>query len=186
VASVGTRHRQITEQFRCLDEQGRVTVAAGFVPECSCQPCLACTRRPRNIMPMVRRPPRIQYRWHPLFGQELKLQRVARFPRGEYVFCELPDGTIAGLPAWMTDATVCGSIKVGMAMVSAEALAELRGVLRAAQERILRWSGRWWIWREPNCGYLPGSQKQEGSGLSALWRTAAALAAPAVPHSEHL
>jgi hypothetical protein len=26
---------------------------------------------------------RIQYRWHPLFGQNLRLQRMATFPRGE-------------------------------------------------------------------------------------------------------
>src|SRR5580658_2030123 len=72
---------------------------------------------------------RIQYRWHPLFGQDLKLHRTARFPRGEYVFCELPNGTIAGLPAWMTDPGTCASIEVGQVIASAEALIELRSLM---------------------------------------------------------
>src|SRR5580692_11679920 len=75
---------------------------------------------------------RIQYRWHPLFGQDLKLQRIARFPRGEYVFCELPDGTIAGLPAWMADPAVCGAVEVGDVMASAGALAELQDLIGRA------------------------------------------------------
>src|SRR5215467_15007838 len=76
-------------------------------------------------------------RWHPLFGQDLKLHRTAKFPTGEYIFCELPDGTIAGLPAWMTDPSRCGSIEVGKVVTSAEALSELRGLL----ERVMPPSG---------------------------------------------
>src|ERR1700744_428696 len=78
---------------------------------------------------------RIQYRWHPLFGQELRYQRTSKFPRGEYVFCELPDGTLAGLPAWMTDPSACGSIDVGNAMASAESLVELRGLIDRVMSR---------------------------------------------------
>src|SRR6201999_2581164 len=72
---------------------------------------------------------RIHYRWNPLFGQDLILQRIAKFPRGDYAFCELPDGTIAGLPACMIDPTVCGSIELGNVMASAEALSELHNLL---------------------------------------------------------
>jgi hypothetical protein len=60
-----------------------------------------------------------------LFGQYLRLHRTAKFSPGEYSFCDLPDGTIAGLPAWMIDPTVCSSMEVGQVMVSAEALTEL-------------------------------------------------------------
>src|SRR4029077_17466963 len=72
---------------------------------------------------------RIHYRWHPLFGQDLKLHRTAKLPRGEYIYCDLPDGTIAGLPAWMADPTACSSIEVGKVMASAEARSELRRLM---------------------------------------------------------
>ena len=69
---------------------------------------------------------RIYYRWHPLFGRYLRLRRRAKYPRGEYVYCELPDGTVAGLPGWMTDSSACSVLDLGTAMPSATALAELR------------------------------------------------------------
>ena len=78
---------------------------------------------------------KIHYRWHPLFGQELILQRVAKFPRGEYVFCELPNGTVAGLPAWMTEVSACAAVEAGDVMASAEALAELRDLVSTVMRR---------------------------------------------------
>src|SRR5437667_1467679 len=78
---------------------------------------------------------RIHYRWHPLFGQDFRLERRARFPRGEYVFCKLPDGTIAGLPAWMTEAVACIGLDEGTAMPSAGALSELRSLLDSLASR---------------------------------------------------
>ena len=71
----------------------------------------------------------------PLFGQDLRLERRARFPRGEYVFCKLPDGTIAGLPAWMTEAVACIGLDEGTAMPSAGALSELRSLLDSLASR---------------------------------------------------
>jgi hypothetical protein len=40
---------------------------------------------------------KIHYPFHPLNGQNLRVQRRAKFPRGEYIYCELPDGTIGGV-----------------------------------------------------------------------------------------
>jgi hypothetical protein len=50
-------------------------------------------------------------------------------PQGEYVFCELSDGTLGGLPAWMVDPARVPSFTRGAPMPSAEALAELQSLL---------------------------------------------------------
>lgn len=49
--------------------------------------------------------------------------------KGEYIFCELPDGTIGGFPSWIADPTKSPNFTVGPAMTSAVALAELRKLL---------------------------------------------------------
>ena len=63
------------------------------------------------------------------------MERRARFPRGEYVFVKLPDGTIAGLPAWMTEAVACTGLDTGTAMASAGALSELWSLLESLPSR---------------------------------------------------
>ena len=72
---------------------------------------------------------RIHYPFHPLNGQSLRVQRRAKLPKGEYIFCELPDGTIGGFPSWIADPTKSSNFTVGPAMTSAGALAELRKLL---------------------------------------------------------
>jgi hypothetical protein len=47
-------------------------------------------------------------------------------PRGEYIFCELPDGTIGGFPSWVADAARGAGFTTGSPLVSVVALAELR------------------------------------------------------------
>ena len=72
---------------------------------------------------------RIYYPFHPLHGQSLRVERRAKLPKGEYIFCELPDGTIGGFPSWIADPTKSPNFTVGPAMTSASALAELRKLL---------------------------------------------------------
>lgn len=48
-----------------------------------------------------------------------------KFPYGEYIFCELPDGTIGGFPSWIADVAAASDFTVGTPLASAEALAEL-------------------------------------------------------------
>ena len=72
---------------------------------------------------------KIHYPFHPLHGQSLRVQRRAKLPKGEYIFCELPDGTIGGFPSWIADPTKSPNFTVGPALTSAAALAELRKVL---------------------------------------------------------
>ena len=57
------------------------------------------------------------------------MQRRVEFPRGEYIFCELPDGTIGGFPSWMADAAQSSAVTVGSPLVSITALAALRTLL---------------------------------------------------------
>jgi hypothetical protein len=72
---------------------------------------------------------KIYYSFHPLHGQSLRVERRAKLPKGEYIFCELPDGTIGGFPSWIADSTKSPNFTVGSAMTSAAALAELRELL---------------------------------------------------------
>jgi hypothetical protein len=72
---------------------------------------------------------KVHYPFHPLFGQSLRVQRRVKFPHGEYIFCELPDGTKGGFPSWMADATKASTISVGMPVTSVAALVELHTLL---------------------------------------------------------
>ena len=71
----------------------------------------------------------IHYPFHPLYGQSVHVQRRAKFPKGEYIFCEFADGTIGGFPSWIADPAESLNITVGTPLTSAEALAELRTLL---------------------------------------------------------
>jgi hypothetical protein len=72
---------------------------------------------------------KVHYQFHPLYGQSLVVQRRVKFPHGEYIFCELPDGTIGGFPSWIADAAKSSDVTVGIPLASAAALAELCALL---------------------------------------------------------
>jgi hypothetical protein len=57
------------------------------------------------------------------------VERRAKLPKGDYIFCELPDGTIGGFPSWIADPTKSPNFTVGPALTSVAALAELRKLL---------------------------------------------------------
>jgi hypothetical protein len=75
----------------------------------------------------------IYYRWHPLFGRSLRVCRREKKRRGEYIFYQLPDGTICSLPAWMFSPAECAQFSLGSPLIAAEALVQLRDVLDALQ-----------------------------------------------------
>jgi hypothetical protein len=54
-----------------------------------------------------------------------------KFPHGDYIFFELPDGTVGGFPSWIADAAKASEVAVGAPLVSAVALAELHTLLDA-------------------------------------------------------
>ena len=80
----------------------------------------------------------IHYPFHPLHGQNLRVHRRAKMPQGEYIYCELSDGTLGGLPAWMADPARVPSFTRGAPMTSAEALAELQSLLDSLRPTVNR------------------------------------------------
>src|SRR3954467_4996141 len=74
---------------------------------------------------------RIEYPWHPLHGQRLRvIQRFVCGGTGVVWLEERPD-YCRELPAWMCDAAVCqGMAPVGSPMVAVDALEQLAALLR--------------------------------------------------------
>lgn len=54
---------------------------------------------------------------------------VSRFD-GNFIHCELPDGSIGAFPSWMMDAEVCSRLSMSTPQLSLEALADLRNFLK--------------------------------------------------------
>jgi hypothetical protein len=79
----------------------------------------------------------IYYRWHPLHGQTIRVQRSVRQGR-EVWLCE-PDRHTAAIPVWMTDRVACAALSVGPILVSVDALTELASLViatRSAHDRV--------------------------------------------------
>jgi hypothetical protein len=72
----------------------------------------------------------VYYRWHPLFGQSLRVHKRIQSSQGEQVFCELPDYTLGSLPSWMLSPE-CTQFTLGTPLIAVEALYDLRDVLGA-------------------------------------------------------
>jgi len=70
----------------------------------------------------------VYYRWHPLSGQQLRVQKRQKDRHGEYIFVRLPDDTTSGLPAWMFRPE-CAEFIVGSPLISIDALSGLRDLL---------------------------------------------------------
>jgi hypothetical protein len=74
----------------------------------------------------------VHYRWHPLFGRELKIDHVRRRPEGQFFVCEIDEsGRRLSIPAWMTEACICSEMVQGAPIVTADALAHLHELLIA-------------------------------------------------------
>jgi hypothetical protein len=71
----------------------------------------------------------IWYRWHPFYGQTVRMLRARNKDGDQCIRCELPDGTTATIPAWMTDAETCAQMSAGEPAIGLAALVELRSFL---------------------------------------------------------
>ena len=80
----------------------------------------------------------------------MSLRVYRKHSRGDdkQFLCQLPDGTIAGLPTWMMDAD-CDQYSIGEPMVSLDALRSLRVVLNSLQ-------------RPPKCDKASQNSLEEG------------------------
>ncbi len=93
----------------------------------------------------------IWYRWHPFYGQTVRMLRARNKDGDQCIRCELPDGTTATIPAWMTDAETCAQMSAGEPSIGLAALAELRSFLDSRlQDR-------------PNDAGIAGAQPSVGS-----------------------
>src|SRR6266545_2887342 len=72
----------------------------------------------------------VYYRWHPLFGQSLEVRQRKKGTDGEYVVCQLANGTSLSIPAWMLNPE-CAQLALGPPQIAVAALLELRDLLSA-------------------------------------------------------
>ena len=70
----------------------------------------------------------VHYKWHPFHGQTLLVVRRQKQNRGDLLFCELANGDVVGVPAWMTE-PCCARYRIGRPLISAEALETLYRLL---------------------------------------------------------
>lgn len=71
----------------------------------------------------------VYYRWHPLFGQSL---RVCRRRWKNNTVCQLPDNTALCIPSWMLSPE-CARLSLGPPQIAVDALMQLRHLLSSLQ-----------------------------------------------------
>jgi hypothetical protein len=74
----------------------------------------------------------VEYRWHPLHGQQVRVVRRTGRAGNEVVHVEVSGELARELPAWMLDPSICCGMRLGSPEVSIKALVELRSVLSAS------------------------------------------------------
>lgn len=74
----------------------------------------------------------VYYRWHPLFGQSLRVRQRKKDHHGEWIVCQLIDDTSLSIPAWMLSPD-CTQFTLGPPQIGIAALLELRDLLSALQ-----------------------------------------------------
>ena len=106
----------------------------------------------------------IEYRWHPLHGQRLRLVRGTGHRGRDSVHVEVGAGLSSELPAWMCSASTCSSMPLGSAAVSIAALNELLTVLT---------------------GLLPNQSRHRTMGLSSIEEAANATTVKHIAPAAH-
>ena len=74
----------------------------------------------------------VYYRWHPFFGQSLRVRQRKKDRHGEFIVCLLPDDTTLSIPVWMSSPD-CAQSSFGDPQIAITALVELRDLLSALQ-----------------------------------------------------
>ena len=91
-------------------------------PDCECAPMGRWVNNAHKVGSVT-----VYYQNHPLYLHELK---IVRFNKGKEVLVKAPDGTIRGIPVWMTDRVHCTQIRESaIPQCSCEALLRLRRLL---------------------------------------------------------
>jgi len=71
----------------------------------------------------------IHYRWHPLYGRKVRIRDSEQRGSGCVVHVDDGSGAVTVVSAWMSDAVVCVSMKLGEPRVAVAALRELHNLL---------------------------------------------------------
>ena len=71
----------------------------------------------------------VHYRWHPLYGRRLRVQRSEQRANGLVVYLEVALGIVMVLPGWMVDASACAGMALGAPRISIDALQQLHLLL---------------------------------------------------------
>ena len=71
----------------------------------------------------------VHYRWHALYGRQLRRQRCERRAGGDVVHVEVAPGVVTVVAAWMLDAIACANMEIGAPRVAVPALADLHRLL---------------------------------------------------------
>jgi len=74
----------------------------------------------------------VYYRWHPYFGQSLRVYQRKKARNGEYTVCQAPDGSTLSIPSWMLKLE-CAQSSLGAPQISVEALMRLRHLLSSLE-----------------------------------------------------
>ena len=73
----------------------------------------------------------VEYRWHPLHGQQVRVVRRTGRGGNEVVHVEVIGDLVREVPGWMLDASICRGMILGSPELSITALVELRSALSA-------------------------------------------------------
>ena len=71
----------------------------------------------------------VHYRWHALYGRQLRRHRGERRAGGDVVHLEVAPGVVTVVAAWMLDAVACADMEIGAPRVAVPALADLHRLL---------------------------------------------------------
>ena len=71
----------------------------------------------------------VHYRWHALYGRQLRRHRGERRAGGDVIHVEVAPGVVTMVAAWMLDAVACADMEIGTPRVVVPALADLHRLL---------------------------------------------------------
>jgi hypothetical protein len=71
----------------------------------------------------------VHYRWHPLYGQQVKVRDIEQRGGSQVVHIEAAAGVVKMIAGWMLDAAICSAIELGEPRGTVATLSELHRLL---------------------------------------------------------
>ncbi len=105
----------------------------------------------------------VHYRWHPLYGRQVRCILTEQRASGEIAHIELEPGVVTKLVAWKLDPVSCSAMKVGVPQVNLAALSDLHRLLSLCESRLLSANGNT-VTQEDNDGIAGSTRASNGGG----------------------